>query len=55
MSNILTQREEVQAMRISLLRSEDLTAGRGKMEVLKEAAEALSVVKTVKVLKKVNE
>jgi len=42
-------------MRISLLRSEDLTAGRGKMEVLKEAAEALSVVKTVKVLKKVNE
>ena len=42
-------------MRISLLRSEDLTAGRGKMEVLKEAAEALSVVKTVKVLKKANE
>jgi len=54
-SDILTQREEVQAMRISLLRSEDLTAGRGKMEVLKEAAEALSVVKTVKVLKKANE
>ena len=53
--NILTQREEVQAMRISLLRSEDLTAGRGKMEVLKEAAEALSVVTTVQVLKKAND
>jgi hypothetical protein len=38
-----------------LLRSGDLTAGKGKMEVLKEAAEALSVVKTVKVLKKANE
>lgn len=36
-----------------MLRSGDFTAGRGKMEVLKEAAKALSVVKTVKVLKTV--
>lgn len=35
------------------MRSGYLTAGRGKMEALKEAAKALSVVKTVKVLKTV--